>query len=32
MKVADIKDKAKKLGINPGKMKKGDLIQSIQKA
>lgn len=32
MKVADVKDKAKKLGINPGKLKKGDLILAIQKA
>ena len=32
MKIADIKEKAKKLGINPGKLKKVDLIMSIQKA
>lgn len=31
MKVTDIKELAKKLGINPGKMKKADLILAIQK-
>ena len=32
MKVADIKAKAVKLGIVPGKLKKADLILTIQKA
>lgn len=32
MKVADIKNIAKKLGVNPGKLKKGELILAIQKA
>jgi hypothetical protein len=32
MKVSDIKEIAKKLGINPGKLKKGELIITIQKA
>ncbi len=31
MKVTDIKERAKKLGINPGKLKKSDLILCIQK-
>ena len=31
MKVADIKAKAVKLGINPGKLKKSELILTIQK-
>ena len=30
MKIAEIKDKAKELGITPGKMKKAELIHSIQ--
>jgi len=30
MKIAEIKDKAKGLGITPGKMKKAELIHSIQ--
>ena len=30
MSMADIKDKAKKLGITPVKMKKADLIHAIQ--
>ena len=30
MQVAEIKDKARGLGINPGKMKKAELIHSIQ--
>lgn len=30
MTVAEIKTKAKTLGIEPGKMKKADLIRSIQ--
>lgn len=30
MKMADIKEKAKMLGIKPGKMKKEDLIRAIQ--
>lgn len=32
MKVTEIKTRAKKLGINPGKLKKTDLILAIQKA
>jgi hypothetical protein len=32
MKVTDIKIKAKTLGINPGKLKKAELIIAIQKA
>jgi len=32
MKMEDVKKKAKKLGINSGKMSKTDLIQAIQKA
>ncbi len=32
MKVADIKEIAKKHGINPGKFKKAELIIAIQKA
>ncbi len=32
MKIAEIRAKAKPLGINPGKMKKLELIHSIQKA
>jgi len=32
MKMAEIKDKAKALGINPGKMKKTELIHAIQAA
>jgi hypothetical protein len=30
MKVAEIKSRAKDLGIKPGKMKKGELIRTIQ--
>ncbi len=30
MKVKEIKDMATKMGINPGKMKKADLIRTIQ--
>ena len=30
MKMTDIKEKAKALGIKPGKMKKEDLIHAIQ--
>ena len=30
MKMADIQNKAKSLGIKPSKMKKADLIRSIQ--
>jgi hypothetical protein len=32
MKINEIKEKAKALGINCGKMKKADLIHAIQKA
>jgi len=32
MKIEDVRKKAKKLGINCGKMKKTELILSIQKA
>ena len=32
MKLPEIKTKAKTLGINPGKMKKNELIQAIQQA
>jgi len=32
MKVNEIKAKAKALGINPGKLKKSELIIAIQKA
>ena len=32
MKLPDIKKKAQATGVNPGKMKKGDLIRAIQKA
>lgn len=32
MTVADIKNRAKELGITPGKMKKAELIHSIQMA
>lgn len=32
MKMPDIKRKAKSLGINAGRMKKADLILSIQRA
>ncbi|MGA2171817.1 MAG: Rho termination factor N-terminal domain-containing protein [Sedimentisphaerales bacterium] len=32
MTMADIKDKAKNLGINPADMKKTDLIRAIQQA
>ena len=32
MKMEEIKEVAKNLGIKPGKMKKGDLIREIQKA
>jgi predicted metal-binding transcription factor (methanogenesis marker protein 9) len=32
MKVAEIKKKAKELGITSGKMKKAELIHSIQRA
>jgi len=30
MKIGEIRDKAKALGITPGKMKKAELIHSIQ--
>jgi hypothetical protein len=30
MKVAEIKDKARDLGITPGKMKKAELIHTVQ--
>jgi hypothetical protein len=30
--MADIKDKAQQMGITPGKMKKTELIHSIQRA
>ncbi len=30
MKMTDVQDKAKSLGIKPSKMKKADLIKSIQ--
>ena len=30
MKMSEIRDKAKGLGISPGKMKKAELIHSIQ--
>jgi hypothetical protein len=32
MKMTELKEKAKPLGINPNKMKKQELIHSIQKA
>ncbi len=32
MTLAQIKKKAKAMGIDPGKMKKADLIRAIQKA
>ena len=32
MKVADIKKKAKGLGVEPGKMKKAELIHAVQRA
>jgi hypothetical protein len=32
MKMEDVKEIAKGLGIKPGKMKKSDLIQEIQRA
>jgi hypothetical protein len=32
MKIEDVRKKAKKLGINSGKMKKAELIHFIQKA
>lgn len=32
MKINEVKKKAKKIGINPGKMNKTDLIKSIQRA
>jgi len=32
MKMSEIKNKAKNLGINPGKMKKDELIHAIQRA
>ena len=32
MKILEIKEKAKSLGIKPGSMKKADLIHEIQKA
>jgi hypothetical protein len=32
MKVEEIKDKAKTMGIKPGKMKKVDLVRAIQHA
>lgn len=32
MKIDEIKKKAKKMGINSGKMNKTDLIRSIQRA
>ena len=31
MKITEIREKAQKLGINPGKMKKLELVQVIQK-
>jgi hypothetical protein len=30
MKMTDVKRKAKELGVKPGKMRKADLIRSIQ--
>jgi hypothetical protein len=32
MKIDDIKKKARKLGIKPGKIKKSELIKAIQRA
>jgi hypothetical protein len=32
MKLQDIKNKAKRAGVNPGKLKKHELILAIQKA
>jgi len=32
MKMSEIKEKAKRLGVTPGKMKKVDLIHAIQTA
>ena len=32
MKLDEVKAKAEKMGIKPGKLKKADLIQAIQKA
>ena len=32
MKMPDIKKKAQAIGVNPAKLKKGDLIRAIQKA
>lgn len=32
MTIADVKKKAKEMGINAGRMKKADLIQAIQVA
>jgi hypothetical protein len=32
MKMAEIRSKAKNLGINPGKLKKAELIHAIQQA
>lgn len=32
MKVEEIKEKAKTMGIKPGKMKKSDLVRAIQQA
>lgn len=32
MKMEEVKEVAKGLGIKPGKMKKGDLIKEIQRA
>ena len=32
MKISDVKAKAKAVGVDPGKMKKADLIRAIQRA
>jgi hypothetical protein len=32
MKVTEIKNRAKELGVKPGKMKKNDLVRAIQTA
>lgn len=32
MKVAEVKKRAKKVGITPGKMKKAELVRAIQTA
>lgn len=32
MKVEEIREKAKQIGIKPGKMKKADLIKAIQRS